>query len=250
VKHDIRVYPTLGSTNNEALRLAAAGENGPLWVLALEQTAGRGRRGNSWLGASGNLFLSGLHTLAMPAHQAAGISFVAALALADAFGLWVDPARVRLKWPNDVEIDGAKCSGILIESSYRADDHTCIVTGIGVNLVTAPTVAGRDTACLAAAIDPHRAASAGPLQAVPFAYALANAFTRRLAAWQTKGFAAIRADWLTRARGIGEAVTVRLPDREVSGVFATLSVDGALQLLVADDTIVDIYAGDVFFGTV
>ncbi len=244
---DIRVYDTLGSTNDEALRLAREGQSGPLWVLAREQTAGRGRRGRSWVGAPGNLFITGLFTLAMPPHQAAGISFIAALALADTLDRWVDPSRVRLKWPNDVELDGTKCSGILIESHAVGPNITCVAVGIGVNLLTAPEVAGRDVAAVADALRPGVApATIGPDQV---AAVLADCFTGRLQQWQAGGFAAVRADWLARARGIGAPITVNLPDRTVSGEFLTLSSVGALSLKLAVDRIWDVYAGDVFFGS-
>jgi BirA family transcriptional regulator, biotin operon repressor / biotin---[acetyl-CoA-carboxylase] ligase len=244
---DIRVYDTLGSTNDEALRLAREGESGPLWVLAREQTAGRGRRGRSWVGAPGNLFITGLFTLPMPPHEAAGVSFIAALALAETLDRWVEPARIRLKWPNDVELDGTKCSGILIESHAVSAGVTGVAVGIGVNLLTVPEVDGRDVAAVAGAL--NSGLTAGDIGPERVASVLADRFMQRLAQWQAGGFAAVRTDWLARARGIGAPVDVNLPDRTLHGEFLTVSQDGAFRLKLADGTISDIYAGDVFFGS-
>jgi BirA family transcriptional regulator, biotin operon repressor / biotin---[acetyl-CoA-carboxylase] ligase len=243
---EIRVYDSLGSTNDEALRLAREGQTGPVWIMAREQTRGRGRRGRSWIGAPGNLFITGLLTVALAPHAAAGVSFVAALALADALDRWVAPDRIRLKWPNDLELDGAKCSGILIESHAVAPAVTCLAVGIGVNLVTAPEVEGRDVAAVAASLrDGLRPGDVTPDQV---AEELAQRFALRLAQWQACGFSGIRADWLARARGLGEPITVNLADKSLCGVFVTVTDGGALSLKLADDTILDIYAGDVFFG--
>src|SRR5690606_14508730 len=63
--HRLIVHDTLDSTNNEALRLARAGERGPLWIVAREQTAGRGRRGRAWISPNGNLTTSLLFTDAL-----------------------------------------------------------------------------------------------------------------------------------------------------------------------------------------
>src|ERR1700740_229953 len=77
-------YDTLGSTNAEALTRARAGERGPLWITARAQTAGRGRRGRTWLSEPANLYATLLLTEPAPPAVAAQLSFVAALALHDA----------------------------------------------------------------------------------------------------------------------------------------------------------------------
>src|SRR5262249_16691285 len=109
---------TVGSTNSEALAYARAGERGPLWITARAQTAGRGRRGRSWVSEPGTLFATLLLTDPAQPERAAQLSFVAALALHDAITT-VAPTlapRLALKWPNDVLCDGAKLAGILIEA--------------------------------------------------------------------------------------------------------------------------------------
>src|SRR3954470_19738027 len=115
VRH--KPYDTLGSTNAEALALARAGERGPLWVTAKTQTAGRGRRGNAWVSTPGNLFATLLLTEPSEPAVASQLSFVAALALHDAMAECAPQAGplLKVKWPNDLLLGGAKLAGILIE---------------------------------------------------------------------------------------------------------------------------------------
>ncbi|HEX2538758.1 MAG TPA: biotin--[acetyl-CoA-carboxylase] ligase [Pseudolabrys sp.] len=231
-------FDTLGSTNAEALTRARAGERGPLWIVAAEQTAGRGRRGAAWVSKSGNLYATLLLTEPSPKAAAPQLSFVTALALHDAvadlapqFG-----PGLKLKWPNDLLLGGAKLAGILIEG--ESDPAFAVAVGIGVNCAHHP----EETAYPATDL-----ANAGALVS-PQALlgALADAMARRLKQWsQGQGFAAIRADWLKRAAGLGQDIHVRLPEREFSGRFEGL--DEAGRLLVSEgDKVTAVGAGEVF----
>ena len=136
-------HDTLGSTNAEALSLARAGERGPLWITAARQTAGRGRRGNVWTSEPGNLHASLLLTDNAPAAHLPELCFVAALAVRDAVGAAAPSlsSRLRLKWPNDLLLDGAKLAGILIEAE-SVGGKTATVAGIGINCAHHPHDAG------------------------------------------------------------------------------------------------------------
>lgn len=236
------VHDVIDSTNAQALRLSRAGERGPLWVVARMQTAGRGRRGRTWVSQPGNLFATLLLDAPSPPAQAPQLSFVAAVALADALSSAVPAcaAALTLKWPNDVLLGGAKGSakgsakiaGILIEAEGDG-----VAVGIGVNCLGHPA----DTEFPAADL----AAFAADAEAV-FA-ALSAAMVQRLAQWERgAGFAAIRAAWLDRAHGLGGPIRVRLPERELTGRFDGLDAAGRLLLHRADGTVEPITAGDVF----
>src|SRR6266481_4556190 len=118
------------STNAQALRLARAGERGPLWIVAKTQTAGRGRRGRTWVSEPGNLYASLLLTDPAPPERFPELSFVAALALHDAIGGRTPglASRLVLKWPNDLLIDRNKFAGILVEG-----EGVAVAIGVGVN---------------------------------------------------------------------------------------------------------------------
>ena len=235
-------YETLGSTNAEALALSRAGERGPLWITAASQTAGRGRRGSAWVSKPGNLYASLLLTEPSVPAQAPQLSFVAALALHDAVAACapsLGPA-LKVKWPNDLLLGGAKLAGILIEGENAP--VLTVVIGIGVNCAHHPDDTPFPATDLAAArvlVTPEQTFAA-----------LTEAMHRRLAQWaRGEGFAAIRADWLKRAAGLGQDVRVRLPEREFSGLFQGL--DDAGRLLVAQGgTVTPVTAGEVFgFGS-
>jgi BirA family transcriptional regulator, biotin operon repressor / biotin---[acetyl-CoA-carboxylase] ligase len=231
-------YDTLGSTNAEALARARAGERGPLWVTACTQSAGRGRRGSTWVSDAGNLYATLLLTEPSPPAAAAQLSFVAALALHDAVAECAPQLGplLRLKWPNDLLLGGAKLAGILIEG--EGEPVFSVVIGIGVNCAMHPAgtpYPATDLAAAGALVTPDEVFAA-----------LSAAMARRLTQWGSgEGFAAIRTDWLKRAAGLGEAIRVRLPEREFSGRFEGL--DHAGRLLVADaGGVTVVTAGEVF----
>jgi len=232
-------YDTIGSTNEEALRLARTGERAPLWVVAKSQTAGRGRRGRTWVSEPGNLYASLLLSDPSPPERFPELSFVAALALHDAVTARVPglAGRVALKWPNDLLIDRNKFAGILVEG-----EGATVVIGIGVNCAHHPAGTEYPATDLAAA-----GVRATPDSLLP---PLSAATVARLAQWDRgAGFAAIRADWISRAAGIGKPVRVKTGDGEVAGTFEAIDANGRLVLRLADGTMQTIAAGDVFVTT-
>jgi len=231
-------YETLGSTNAEALARARAGERGPLWITAKNQSAGRGRRGSAWVSAPGNLFATLLLTEPAPPAQAPQVSFVATLALHDAVSD-VAPQfapALTVKWPNDLLLGGKKLAGILIEGD--SEKVFAVAIGIGVNCASHPaetTHPATDLASAGAQVAPER-----------LFVALMPAMQRRLAQWQRgEGFASIRAAWLKCAASLGEEIRVRLPERELSGRFEGLDEAGRLLVRGAGG-VTAVTAGEVF----
>jgi BirA family transcriptional regulator, biotin operon repressor / biotin---[acetyl-CoA-carboxylase] ligase len=213
-----------------ALALQGAGEG--LWLRAERQTAGKGRQGRAWHSPVGNLYISTLVRLRAADPQAATLAMVTAVALDEAVRVF--GVRPMLKWPNDLLVDGAKLSGILLE---RAGDAVAI--GIGVNLVAAPEGLDRAATSLAAA-------GPAPDPAI-FAETLADAFARWLSRWRGEGMAPVRERWLAHAHPTGTALTARLADGSaVEGLFAGLDAGGALILRLADGDSRAIHAADVF----
>jgi BirA family transcriptional regulator, biotin operon repressor / biotin---[acetyl-CoA-carboxylase] ligase len=235
-------YEEIDSTNAEAIRLARAGETGPLWLTAKKQHAGRGRRGRTWVSQPGNLYATLLLIDPSPPDLAPQLSFVAALALHDAV---VDAAvaigpRLSLKWPNDMLCGGAKLAGILVEGEGRGPlGPLAVAIGIGVNCAHHPD--GTDFP----ATDLHaEGVAVSPEQLV---LSLSATMVQRLRQWEHgEGFATIRTDWLKRASGLGCDIRVRLPDREVIGTFKDVDASGRLLLQPANGGVEAISAGDVF----
>jgi BirA family biotin operon repressor/biotin-[acetyl-CoA-carboxylase] ligase len=132
--HRVFYYPTIGSTNDRALDLAAAGEPEGAVVLAEEQTGGRGRRERSWhsparLGIYASLILRPL----VPAPRAPLFTFTAAVAVASALRE-VCHLPGSIKWPNDVVTGGRKIAGILGETRGSDPLIRDMVLGVGLNV--------------------------------------------------------------------------------------------------------------------
>lgn len=236
------VFDEIDSTNAEARRRAEAGEAGPVWLVGLRQTSGRGRRGRVWETGEGNLAATLLFSTDKPPGEAAQVSFVAALAVADMLATYVSASLVSLKWPNDPMLGGLKVSGILIESGARPTGGLWIAAGIGVNLARKPIDSERPATALAM----HRAAPPpAPVEAIEV---LADSFERWFKVWMSLGFPAIADAWTARAYGLGEPCIARLGNETVEGIAEGLDGDGALRLRLPDGRLRRITAGDVFFG--
>ena len=233
-------YQTLGSTNAEALARARAGQSGPLWVTAARQTAGRGRRGNVWTSQPGNLYASLLLSDPAPAAHLPELCFVIALAVRDAVAAAAPrlASSLKLKWPNDLLLDGAKLAGILIEAE-SVGGATAVAAGIGLNCMDYPEGLAHPATSLAAC--------GAPVTPDGVFRALSRTMVVRLARWNRgSGFAAVRAEWLRHAAGIGGDIVVRLPDRELTGRFETLDRMGRLMLRLPAGKLEAITVGEVF----
>ena len=251
-------FPEVGSTNALALQRAVAGDPGMLWLVTGHQTGGRGRRGRPWEGRPGNLAATLLIRPEVELARAASLGFVAALALHDALeavmprrlvaiapdgGDLANGGRFALKWPNDVLGDGAKLSGILLETVGAGSGDLAVAIGIGVNVVDHPRGTPYPATDLSAL---GVACSAGDLF-----YALSDAFVDNLRLWQGGGdLAAVRGKWLGSAAGLGAEIAVDTGGRIVRGVFETIDADCHLVIREANGHMTKVAAGDVHFGAV
>jgi BirA family biotin operon repressor/biotin-[acetyl-CoA-carboxylase] ligase len=257
-QYRLESYDVVGSTNAMALERAQEGDPGQLWIAALRQETGRGRRGRAWATPYGNLAATLLKVLPGSASHAATLGFVAGLSLGEALDVVAQGAmmaigidggsspgarRYELKWPNDVLTGGAKLAGILLESTFLPDGRFAIAIGIGVNVVAHPDGL------------PYPATS---LKAMEVEASAADVFEQLADAWQRneriwndgRGLADIRRLWLDRAAGLGSEVAVALEGRVVRGVFETIDKDCRFVIREANGMTTSIAAGDVHFGAV
>ena len=229
----LEVHAALPSTSDLLLRRAEEGVPEGTAILAREQTAGRGRAGRTWTSPPGNLYLSVLLRPGGPVREAPQWSLLAGVALAEAAAeLDPEPGLLRLKWPNDLLRDGAKCAGILAESALAPDGSLAwLALGFGVNLTHAPVLPDRPTATLGAAERPER---------------FAARLLARLGHWRemqrVRGFAPVRAAWCRLGPAPGEALALR--GLAGTGLFAGLAEDGSL-LLEIDGARRAVTAGEV-----
>jgi BirA family transcriptional regulator, biotin operon repressor / biotin---[acetyl-CoA-carboxylase] ligase len=208
------------STNEEARRRALAGDPGRLWIVAEQQSAGRGRRGRQWSSPKGNLYASALIIDPCAPSLAPQLGFVSGVALARA-ARDLGASSARLKWPNDLVEDGAKCAGLLVEGVSLADSRAAYVVGVGVNLLDAPEGVGYPTATLKARGALVDADALFPRLRARFAEALDE--------WRAgAGFASIREAWLDHASPPGASVRIDYAGTRREGVFEGLDESGRL----------------------
>ena len=207
-------YETIGSTNDEAKRLARDGAAEGTVVWAREQTAGRGRRGRAWVSPPGNLYVSLVLRPRCAAAEAAQLGFVAALALGDAHRR-PSAGDSRYKWPNDLlaqrQEDRRHPAGD--RDGCRRADPDFVVIGVGVNLAI---VTSRRSY-----IRRPRWSRRGQRRSrrKPALAGFIEHFAASLVRWREDGFSPIRTSWLVRAKGLGEAVQVRLESGRLDGRF-------------------------------
>lgn len=235
------ILDEVDSTMSEAARLVPDLKR-PAWIMAHHQTAGRGRRGKTWVHPKGNFAATFVFRPNGTAAEAALRSFSAANALFEALALFVDRDRLAQKWPNDVLLDGGKVAGILLESSGTQTGIDWLAIGFGVNLTHSPkavTDAAFAPICLA-----ETDADVPDADELLALLALNMATEERLFA--AMGFAPIRARWLRQAAKLGEEITARTAKGEITGRFETIDATGQL-VLSGPNGQVAIPAGDVFF---
>ena len=225
----VQAHDRLGSTSDEARHLAREGAPHGTTVWARVQTAGRGRHGRTWASPEGNLYISVL--LHCGEGLAPQLGFVAALAVADAVDAACGSARSRLKWPNDVLLEGAKVAGLLLEV-----EHTVVVLGVGVNLRHVPSELRRSATSLhACGVD---VATETMLEQVLCSLQI------RLQAWQEAGFAATLAAWSERGHRYGDNLRISILDTRTSALFVGLDEDGSLLARV-DGTVERFTAAEI-----
>lgn len=227
----IELIAETGSTNSDLAARIRGGEHvrEGHWLIADRQTTGRGRQGREWLDGAGNFMGS---CVVHPRHgdpAPSSLALLAGLALHEVIAPRVaQPHRAMLKWPNDLMVGRAKLAGILLEREGEA-----VIVGIGVNVVEAPQLTGRETVSLAGL--------GIALSRDDLAAALARQFDLELERWRGFGLSPIIARWLLAGHPQGTRMTAAGQD----GTFAGLTHEGGLQLRLADGSLRTIHAGEV-----
>jgi BirA family biotin operon repressor/biotin-[acetyl-CoA-carboxylase] ligase len=237
----IEYFDSIDSTNTAARRLAADGAGEGTVVIAETQTKGRGRLGRSWASpALRNLYLSIVLRPPIAVAEAAQLTLVAGVAVAEAIREWA--AHAAIKWPNDVVVDGRKLAGILTEMEADDDRVRFVVLGIGVNLNAAAEDFPEELRDKAYALC---AAAGRPIDRTAFAARLLSRLDERYGLFLTNGFAAIRPLWETCSCLTGRTVQIDAAGQRCAGVVTGIGDDGALILRDAGGCDVRVVAGDV-----
>lgn len=238
--NDRRVYrySTLGSTNDEAKRLAMLGEPNGTLVVADIQTAGRGRSGRQWVTPPGAaIAMSLILHPPIPSFQIAQVALLGGLAALEGIEQTTG-LTAQLKWPNDVLINGRKVAGVLAEATFTGDKLESVVVGIGVNVNAGPPLDLKldyPATCLAVEVG-H------PLDREPLVNAIVTAFDAR---YQQLGTAALRQAWAKHLAMFGKMVKAIGPGETVFGTLEGVTDEGAVVILLESGERRTVLAGDV-----
>jgi len=239
IKWQINQFQQTDSTQDLAHDAAKDGADEGAVFQALKQNAGRGRHGNQWSAPLGNLYLSFVLRPDYGLDKAGQVSFVVACALARALELYMNTAKheLKLKWPNDVLVDGLKISGILLESNIENNKLDSLIVGIGVNIFNKPDLA----ICL-------NDIASDPVYVNIVRDQILHEFNVFYTLWRKDGFAPIREFWQDYAYGMGADMTARLPNEKFKGAFGGINDEGALILIEANGDERIINAAEVHFS--
>ena len=242
---EVRVVEETGSTNADLLAEAQAGAREGLVLVAEEQTAGRGRMGRRWISPPRRaLTFSVLLRPAVPAGLLGWVPLLAGVAVASALE-YTAGVDARLKWPNDVLVDGAKIAGILAERWGSA-----VVVGTGINVLQQ-----RGELPVPTATSLLMAQEVGPVDDADTRERLLTAVLDEFARWYRAWLdqprpgdadgCGLREEYLRRSGTVGAAVTVMLPGgQSLTGTAAGIDAAGRLEIRTPAG-LVQVSAGDV-----
>lgn len=237
----LQLLETIDSTNAEAMRQVAAGAGAGLVCSAEQQSAGRGRRGRTWVSPfARNLYLSVVWQYHQGAAALEGLSLAVGVAVARALAANGLPA-VQLKWPNDVVYRGAKLGGVLLEMTGDAAGTCQVIVGVGLNVAmpdaaaTGIDQAWTDIETISGGVRPGRNALLA---------ALLNELLPLLAGFEQQGFGPWHDEWQALDAFAGESVVLHSGAQETTGIARGVDARGALQLETAVG-IQSIYGGEI-----
>ena len=146
IRSKIIHYESIDSTNLEAHRYIEKNSvSNPTWLIAEQQTSGRGRMGSSWVSTKGNLFATLIYPIEWDLKILPMLSCLVALAIHETISFYINSTnKIKIKWPNDILVNNAKISGVLIENVLSGKKKYSII-GIGINVVSSPQLADYET---------------------------------------------------------------------------------------------------------
>ena len=234
---NIHYYDEAGSSNDIAKKLAPTVEEGTIIVVE-QQTGGRGRLGRQWASPKGGIWFSTILKPRIALSSASRLTLTFGLSVAKTLRQYEFDAKI--KWPNDVLVDGKKVSGILTEVEAEIDTVEFVVIGIGINanmsLKDIPEELRENSTTL-------RDESGKSIDRVEFLQSLLYNMEQEYIRFSTQPFNEIMDEIISLSDTVGKQVTVNMPNRIVEGMVVGISKSGALLLRKADGEVEEIIAG-------
>ena len=234
IKWQIVNFDKVSSTNDIAQEYSRKKAGQYLIIKAVSQTQGRGRRGREWFSPQGNLYFSVL--LEFNLKDLGALVIISSLSLWQAIHQIAPNTNLKIKWPNDILLNNAKISGILLEKGYGK----YFIIGIGVNINQSPKL--QNQIYPATSLQENRIiVSTDELLNI-----FLQKFTKNLQKYTQSGITSLQKEWLNNAKGLGNTIIVQQEKMSVQGKFIGIEETGAL-LLQTVDKIEKILIGDVFY---
>ena len=241
IGHQLHYYEEIGSRNDEAFLLGLSGAPEGTALIANKQSAGRGRLHRVWHSPAGsNIYTSIILRPKIESAKAPQISILAGVAVADVLESYC-PDRIKLKWPNDVLIDGKKVCGILSQIKTAASEVDFIVLGIGINVNISYSQFPKEICNLATSLAIETGREISRQELIISLYENLGKWYKHL---MQDGFGRVKEKWLSMSPMIGELVQVMFQEEAVSGKAIGIDEDGSLILLATGNKELKVSAGD------
>lgn len=235
----IEYHPVIDSTNFRARALGLEGAPHGTLVIADQQTAGRGRMDRSWETKPGDAILMSLliRPESLPAVDATGIVLVAALAAAKACS--EEGADVRIKWPNDLIVNGKKLCGMLLDMKLSANLVDYAIIGVGININSFPYAENlQHAACL-------KDACGHPVSRAQVTARFLSRFETLYDRWRSEGIDVILSMYREWSITLGRRVRVIGLNETFEAQAVDILPDGTLRVMTDDNKLRSVHAGDV-----
>lgn len=247
---NLEIFKSIDSTNKYAREKAETQPSSGSVILAEQQTAGRGRRGKTWVSPfAANIYLSIVWDFEQGAQALEGLSLAVGVAVKRALNAR-GVESVQLKWPNDIYVDGQKLGGILLEMIGDPAGHCSVIIGVGINVAMPEDQA--------AAIDQDwtdvktqmQLQQGGDKGAIRFsknhlASALISEIVLLLSDFQSQGFSCYRDEWQGADAFYGKQAAITTPKQSISGIVRGVDPNGALRLELDNGKIETFIGGEL-----
>ncbi len=223
---ELYVFKEVDSTNQVArklLRENRAGEGAV--IVAGRQTGGRGRRGRSWQSPVGGLWFSLISRPGLALPDTALLSLVFSVAISRALEKFVEQP-VKIKWPNDIYINGKKVVGILLEMSGELDKAEYLITGIGINVNLPLSSLGSATGTATSLQEEN----GQPLEMSSVLAETLNFLEQYYLSFLEQGFTGILKEFKARCWHLGQYIKVEANQRVLQGRNIDIDESGSLLL--------------------
>ncbi|MCL2155280.1 MAG: biotin--[acetyl-CoA-carboxylase] ligase [Leptospirales bacterium] len=240
-KKNIYIFQETDSTNIQAFNLALSGVEEGSIIIAESQTSGKGRLGRNWVSPSGkNLYLSIILRPKILTLHAPRLTLVTAVALSET----LDDFKIfdhRIKWPNDILLNGRKLSGILTEMKGDCDTIDFIIIGVGVNLNSSSNDYHDD---IRDSIISLKEFTNTEINRIEFLQSLLVNFERNYFDFIQRGFDEILSKWIKKSSIINQKIKVTEHENIFTGIVIEVTSDGNL-IVQAGTEIHTVNSGDI-----